>query len=351
MSDNVYPPEFLTTTQSIYERLITLCASAKQSIYVEQYIIEDDEWGRTFLDFMFEQAKRNINITLVLDSIGCRQVLSLPIMERIKEEGVHVVIYNELEKKDIFCPLKWFPRTHLKQVVIDDHTMFMGSACIAYRMRTWRDTQIQYKQDTLVKDISEQLHKRKNIQKHAPEDNVLRCVLNDPNEKENIIFTNLLNQIKTAKKYILMTTPYFIAPQPLMDALCDARARGVDVQILMSGETDIKIADIVARHDIRKGFKNGLKFHLYQQTVLHAKYTVIDGVWATLGSTNLDYLSLDANRENNIIFKRREEIQILRNHFETDKSQSITVQKLSDLHQPWYERCAGWFLNIFRRFL
>lgn len=95
-----------------------------------------------------------------------------------------------------------------------------------------------------------------------------------------------------AKDHVHIVTPYFLPPFLLRRALYSAAKKGLDVTVMMNLASDSWIADYVSQSYFRAFLRHKLKIILYTDNILHAKYTIIDGDWATLGSTNMDYLSL-----------------------------------------------------------
>ena len=148
-----------------------------------------------------------------------------------------------------------------------------------------------------------------------------------------------------------MVTPYFIAPDRLKRALDDATERGVKVIVMASRKTDVKLADLAARADFKQHLKDGIDIRLYEPTVIHAKYAIIDGEWASVGSTNLDYLSLHENREANITIQNKAVVQQLVNHFVQDLEQCCKVDGEFCKKRPWDERLASAIAKMLKKIL
>jgi cardiolipin synthase len=139
------------------------------------------------------------------------------------------------------------------------------------------------------------------------------------------IYRELIQEINGAKKTVYLATPYFLPPYRLRQALRWAIRRGADVRVLMSARTDVPLADHVSHSYFPKLLRNGIRIFLFQNTVMHAKYTIIDGRWATIGSTNLDYLSLLRNREANVVTTHEETVAEISRQYEKDLENCIEV--------------------------
>lgn len=323
-SPNTDIVDFYTTTGDVWDAMYQDCLTAEHSIDFEQYIIEDDNLGQLFLKLFADKAQQGVSVNLKLDRVGCRNIHGSESIANIRKHGGQVDFYNSLHLGDLFKPGKWFPRNHAKTLIIDSRILYIGSACLAESMRDWRDTQMKLA-GPIVANIQAQYDavwfrkpKRKPNVMAIATSTAFRYIASAPRLKRNPIYKELLENIRRAEKDILIVTPYFLPPLRLRLALRNAIRRGVNVHVMFGEKTDVRIADMVSRSYIPKLVKYGMCLYLYQANVLHAKYIVIDSKWATIGSTNMDYLSLLLNREANIITTSTEVIDQLKMHFNSD---------------------------------
>lgn len=320
--------QYFYRTGDVWEAMFRECEQAEESILMEQYIFEADEIGVRFLELFASKAAQGINVRLIVDGVGSHALKNSVWLEKIRKAGGAICFFNDIDMNKIFLPARWFPRNHSKVLVVDSKIAYVGSACIAHSMADWRDVQVRI-EDSLVKDIQDGFERTwgltaKSILRPAREvasplrGGGTRYVIAGGKFKYNILYKELLHRIRHAKKQVCMVTPYFMPPFLLRRVLRKAARRGVKVQIMVSEKTDVRIADYMARLYYPKMLRAGIHIYHFDRTVLHAKYVLIDGEWATVGSTNIDYLSLLRNREANIIIEDPRHIDLLQKHFDED---------------------------------
>ena len=348
--------EFFTATLSAWEAMLDDCRSAQKSIYFEQYILSDDIWGNRFLELFLEKTKEGLKVTLIFDFIGSMDIRNLKVIKELKEHGATVRFYRPLGIHDIFRPHLWFPRSHLKCMIIDHKIGYMGSACISQRMETWRDTYLRCV-GVVVSQMVQEFNiegKRKRV---TPKRSALVLdrdfvfQLNIPRFRYNPVYDDLLKHINNAKETIYIATPYFIAPKKLYNALKSAAKRGVKVVVMASEVTDVKLADLAARADFKKYLNAGIQIYLFEPTILHAKYVTVDHKWATVGSTNIDYLSLHKNRESNVSVKNKKVVQTLESHFLYDMDYCKKIDLDFCEKRTAAEKIASYFARFLKKIL
>jgi cardiolipin synthase len=142
-------------------------------------------------------------------------------------------------------------------------------------------------------------------------------------------------RIQAAQRSIYLATPYFFPPKIFRDALVNSRARGVNVTLILSSHTDIPFADHVMCGLIDHWQALGFEVLFYQPTVLHAKYALIDDEWATMGSCNFDVLSLQGNREANLILTSPAHVACLVRHCHDDRLNCVPASAFKPVLSPW----------------
>lgn len=326
------------------------CARATRSLYIEQYIIQDDAVGQWFLELFTDKARSGVRVRMILDAVGSRSVQASQAIRDIREAGGKVVFYRPLWWVQILFPSSWFPRNHCKVMVIDEKLAYVGGVCMAEYMAHWRDRQLRIT-EPLVADIAAQFacswsRLRKGdddltVCMRPPQDEPLQYTVQQPRLGRNPIYCTLVAQLDAASHYAYFATPYFFPPQRLRTALLRACRRGVDVIIMISQKTDVPFADDSTRNFLPALLKAGLKVIFYQGTVMHAKYAIIDDKWATVGSTNFDHLSLAYNREANIVIRDRKLVTELKQHFMDDCNHCIPANMQDYRRQTFRQRCVG----------
>lgn len=353
------PIRFYLDPASTWEAMLQDCAAAKESIDFEQYILNNDEIGQRFLKLFADKAAQGVQVRLLLDRVGSRSVYDTPLVKEIIQNGGDVHFYGGRSWLNIFVPWKWFPRNHTKVMLIDNRIVYIGSVCVEADMTGWRDTQMRL-DGTLADDVKTEFQltwnnvqerKRRKVYYASPVDKVWRYAVHQPRMLPNPIYRELLRKIRKATTEIILVTPYFVPPWPLRLALRKAVRRGVNVNIMMSEKSDVAIADEVARSYFPALLRHGINIFLYQKSLLHTKYAVIDNSWATIGSTNMDYLSLLHNREANVITSDHTTIDTLQTHFQNDLKECCKVDVAYWHALPVMIKIIGFIGRIMRRFL
>ncbi|MGD9650485.1 MAG: phosphatidylserine/phosphatidylglycerophosphate/cardiolipin synthase family protein [Dongiaceae bacterium] len=332
-SDNATQLQFYLTSGEAWEAMYRDCEAAAATIDFEQYILQDDGIGKRFLNLFIAKAKEGVKVRLILDKVGARKLYRSVAVNELEKQGGQVEFYNPIGVLNLFFPKTWFPRTHMKTVIIDSKTAYLGGVCFADEMCDWRDTQLRIN-GKMVKDIEEDFTAiwrrvkegiKTRPRPYPPLHEPLRYVASRPLSRAHPspLYTELLLKIRQAKKRVYLVSPYFLPPWRLRRHLRAAIKRGVEVRIIMGGKTDSSFTDHVSHSYFPRWLGLGMHLHLYRKNVMHAKYSIIDDDWATIGSTNMDYLSLLRNREGNIVTCDPALIAELLAHFKNDLSHSI----------------------------
>lgn len=342
------PPSLFHTADDVWSGLLADLSTAQSDISLEQYIFADDEAGRPFFDLFIQKAREGVSVRLILDAVGSHTLRGSDTLLDMVEAGVKVHFYNEIGINKIFSPRRWLPRNHCKTVIIDGRLVYIGSACVAEEMRGWRELQFRFDETAVVRDVQsdfdslwESMESGRRLMFGTPpppfdaDGRTLRYVSSRrPWRKANPLYRELLWRIDHAQDAIRLATPYFMPPYRLRRALKRAVKRGVPVTLLMSEKTDVQIADWVARFYYPRLMRAGIRIVLATDTVLHAKYMIVDGDWASIGSTNLDYLSLFRNREANAVLSSHPVITDMIAAFDAD---ALTAQEEKPSRYPLRE--------------
>jgi cardiolipin synthase len=292
---------------AIYEA----CEQARNSISLEEYIFRDDSIGSRLLDILMAKSRAGVRVRLLLDAFGSRRMRQNAIVADLKAAGVKLVFFRPMNLVQRMVPPLGLPRDHAKALHIDGTTCFIGSMGVAQHMAGWRDTLVMLQGKVAQHALADfdrvwcreafNLGYPPNACTSASEAEPDHFVAQIPEFKTNTIRELLLAKIATAQQSILIATPYFFPPQALRRALLAAHRRGVLITLMLASQTDVPLADGVTRALIKQWRSLGFEVVFYQPEVLHAKYAIIDSVWATVGSCNFDFLSLVYNREVNVV--------------------------------------------------
>ena len=341
-----------------YAAMFEAIRSAKNHINLETFILEDDEIGKKFTDLLLRKQAEGVQVNIIYDSMGSFTT-SESFFKHLRDGGIHVVEFNPVSP--LKGHLKWLMINpdHRKILIIDGKVAISGGVNISkvYSGRLskrkkvkgvplpWRDTDVQIEGpavaefqklflDTWSKQEGPKLSKPNYYPKMKEDGNALVRVLGSaPGSDNRITFIAYVAAITFAEHSIHLTNAYFVPDKQILKAFTDAARRGVDVKIILPATTDSQLVLNAARHNYSELLKAGVKIYERRNVVLHAKTAVIDGVWSTVGSTNLDSLSLLSDDEVNAVVLSREFAVEMEHTFTDDLAQSDQIQK-----DKWEER-------------
>jgi cardiolipin synthase len=311
--------ELLIDARENYPAWLDAIRKAQRSILFEMYIVDDDEIGRTFADALAERARAGVAVKVLVDWLGGWRGRSA--WDVLKDTGAEVRLFNA---PGLASPLAWLSRDHRKTITVDDRIGFVSGLCVseqwlgkpAKRLEPWRDTGISVQGPAvaalqrafaLVWDVAgEEL---------APEyltdplaippagDVTLRVVAGTPNSVGTYRLD--LTIASVAHQYLWLTDAYFVGTAAYVQALAAAARDGVDVRLLVPGASDIPMISPVSRAAYKPLLDAGVRVFEWNGTMLHAKSAVADGVWARVGSTNLNLASWMGNYELDVAIEDR----------------------------------------------
>ena len=148
-----------------------------------------------------------------------------------------------------------------------------------------------------------------------------------------------------------MTNAYFVPDHQTVDALTDAAKRGVDVKIILPGTSDSSLTQYAGEYYYSELLKSGVKLYRRQNVLLHAKTLVIDGIWSTVGSTNMDFWSFSTNDEVNAVILSREFAIEMEKMFATDLAESDQIRWEEWEKRPFLSKVRERFYHLFSHWL
>jgi len=337
---------YLSPTQA-WEAMLFMCEQATISIDFEQFILCDDSVGQKFIEIFTKKAKEGVKIRIICDTAGSLGLLNSGIPERLREAGVEIAFFNWLTPGSIGNHSIWFFRDHQRIVIIDGKKAFTGSVCIDENTKNWRETQVSlegpvvqemnYSFLVMWKKAYKQRLKYPNGKKQMAENPEFGYINNIPLPRKRYLYYTFLREIKKAEKNIYLTTPYFVPDRKLKRALRNAVWRGVDVRVIVPERSDHLIVDIASRTHFESLLRNKIRIFTYTPTTIHSKTGSIDDRWASVGSFNLDSLSLHYNFEGSVISRNKIFAKEVREQFEEDMKNSKEVNL-----KEWRQRSLLW---------
>lgn len=366
----------LADGQAAYAAMFKAIQKATDHVNLETFIIEDDETGRKFADLLLQKQAAGVQVNVIYDSVGSMNT-PVAFFQRLSEGGVQVVGFNSLNP--LKAEGKWglIHRDHRKILIVDGTVAIIGGINISevysslpFKRKQnektpihWRDTDLQIEGPAVAeiqKLFLDTWQGQKGVElsggNHFPplkaEGNALvRVIGSTPGETNRIPFIVYVSAITFAEHSIHMTNSYFIPDEQIIQSLTDAAARGVDVKIILPGITDSRLALYAQRYHYAGLLQAGVKLYEHNTSLLHAKTAVIDKVWSTVGSTNMDFLSLLNNDEVNAVILSQEFAGEMEKMFANDLADSKQIHWEEWKKRPLLPRFREWFVNLFGRWL
>ena len=359
-----------------YAAMFKAIQNANDHINLETFIIEDDAMGRKFSDLLLQKQAQGVQVNIIYDSVGS---LGTPtaFFQRLRDGGIRVVEFNPINP--FKARKKWLLTNpdHRKILITDGRIAITGGINISsvYSTRLsgrkkakgeplpWRDTDVQIEGpavaefqklflETWRKQEGPELSGRTYFPDLKEAGNALvRVVGSTPGQDNRITFIVYVSAITFAEHSIHMTNAYFIPDGQILDAFMDAARRGVDVKIIVTASTDSKLAMHAQRYTYSRLLKAGVKIYERRDVLLHAKTAVIDGVWSTVGSTNMDYWSLLSDDEVNAVVLNREFAIEMEKMFDGDLAQSDPIRWEQWKRRPLSQRVMQWSAHLFARWM
>lgn len=380
-----------------YAAMFKAIDAATNNINVEVYIFESDELGNKLKTALIEKQKAGIKVRVIYDSLGSMSASS-EFFQEFRDVGIEVAEFNPIDPTEGKL-LDLNNRDHRKLLIVDGKIAFTGGINISsvyshgsgYRLgkrkakslppteNGWRDTQIEVKgpavsalqqiffetwnsiSDRRVETTPSELSSTATAASSqssiyypdikAAGDKVVRVVASSPDDNINIIYTDFLVAIKSARKSVHVTMAYFSPDEQMMDSFCAAARRNVDVQLVLPGFSDVWMIFEAGRAHYADLLKCGVKIYERHDALLHAKTVVVDGVWSTVGSSNMDMRSFLHNREVNVIVLGSDFAAEMDAMFQRDIGEGKLVTPETWRHRPLLQRMSQWFASVFSYWL
>ncbi|MFZ6638890.1 cardiolipin synthase [Undibacterium sp. TC4M20W] len=349
---------------------------AKDHINLETYIFDQDELGLEFAKLLIEKQQAGVQVNIIYDSVG---TIGTPqkFFDDMKAAGIQLLAFNPINPTKLQGP--WSPnrRDHRKILIVDGEVAFTGGVNISatyansslFRSKSqnpdkvgWRDTHIQVTGPAVAALQWIFLDTWLSVDDKSPADKLyfpalknqgnkmVRVLASEPDSNPAIYKAYLL-AIQEAKDSIHITSAYFVPDAQILKALIAAAKRGVDVKIIMPGVTDSGLVFHAGQSFYNDMLAGGIKVYQLNVSVLHAKTAVIDQVWSTVGSTNIDTRSFLHNKEVNVVVIDTEFAIAMENAFKEDLRLSTEVTLETWQQRPQMNKLKEWLARRFEYWL
>lgn len=340
--------DIFTNGYDFFHSLLRDIGKARHHVHIDSYIFNDDALGYMVADALMEKARQGVEVRVVYDDVGCWKVDN-DFFERMREGGIEV---------HAFMPVK-FPaftgkvnyRNHRKLCIVDGKIGYIGGMNIATRYiqgrsgQEWRDTHLRIRggavygiQRAFLVDwyfVDRTLITNRRFYPELGEkvknDCLIQIVTSSPISQWPDIMQGYVRILLQAKRYVYMSTPYFLPTESVLFAIRTAALAGVDVRIMIPDKTDAKLVEWASRSYVKQTVESGVKVYLYKAGFNHSKMLVSDDALCTVGSTNIDFRSFENNFEANAFIYDPKMARRLKEVYLQDVRESVMLEDVKDL--------------------
>jgi cardiolipin synthase len=320
LANGIFPPSadnritFLPKGEQAFQAISNLIQNASHSIYIATFILGKDDTGRAIVQALAQKALQGLKVCLLLDAVGSVRI-SKKFLLPLLEAGGRVAFFMPM----IHWPFRGRAnlRNHRKMIICDNQTAVIGGMNLASEYMGpqasadyWQDLSLLVQgpvvdrlTDIFVSDWKfanrEALGHHSNTTQALKSDSkgVTQLVASGPDVRNDSLRDAILTAIFRATRRIRVVTPYFVPDELMLEALCIASGRNVDVSIIIPQTSNHSLADLVREGYLTRVQEAGADVWLYEPRMLHAKAILIDDTLAILGSANMDMRSLLLNYE------------------------------------------------------
>ncbi len=345
--------KLLVNGEEKFPELIQALQEAKHHIHLEYYIYEQDEIGTAIIELLIQKAREGVEVRFIYDDFGSPSIKK-KIEKRMREAGVQVHPFHKVHFYLLANRINY--RNHRKIIIIDGHTAFTGGINVSDKYINnkpgklyWRDTHLRidgpgvyYLQYLFISDWNfccpeslkpEQFHFVPN--KVIKEDTYVQVAAIGPDSLQPSVLFSILQAVYLAKEEILITTPYFIPGDSILEALRIAALSGLSVKLLVPGISDSKFVNAASKSNYSDLLQAGVEIYMYQKGFVHAKTLITDGKLSIVGTANMDLRSFELNFEVNTIIYDQRFAEQMRKVFFDDLNDSEKIDP-----EVWYKRSA-----------
>lgn len=329
----------LQSGPEFFEALCLLIRQSKRKIHLHSYILDEDETGIKIKKELIAAALKGVEISLLLDGYGSSK-LSESFVSELQVAGIKCRFFSKIS---LLYNLNLGRRLHHKVAVVDDEYALVGGINIANRYsgvnqnKAWLDYAIYihskncYELTNVCLALEEQRFvkiRKQRLLFFDPESPELKISFrqNDWLRKKVQIYYSYIQAIKKSEQHITIFGSYFLPGRKLRTELEKARKRGVDIRIVMAGKSDLPILLNASYYLYNWMHRVGIKIYEWNASVLHAKMALVDDVWMTIGSFNLNRLSTYGSIELNVDIHNATFVKSARERLESIIQQCSTIE-------------------------
>lgn len=351
-----------------FPAMLDAITGAQHTICLETYILQEDGVGQRFISALIERARAGVEVLLTFDAWGSN--VGAQTLAELRAAGVKVLVFKPVHFTRTLGRFmaRLLRRNHRKSLIVDGQVGFTGGlnlsddyAAHEDNGQGWRDTHVRLEgpsagalQQLFLATWSQHRgapYERARFHAPPPGDGSVRILGNDFAKDRKDIRRAYVTAITAARSRVFLTHAYFMPPARVLRALMRSARRGVRVAVILAASTDVKLVLWASRALYSRLLKAGVEVYEWTGPVLHAKTAVVDGRWSTVGSANLDALSLRQNLEVNAVFVDEGMGEAVERLFLDDLThcERITLARVAEF-SPW-QRLVSWVAYQWRQWL
>jgi cardiolipin synthase A/B len=354
-----------TNGSEFYPAMIDAIRNATRSVNMECYIFQPGRIADQFIDVLSDRARKGLNVTIVVDAIGSFNLWGRPV-RRLRAAGCRIESYQRLRWYSL---ARFNNRTHRELLIVDGRVAFAGGAGIADwwaypkgRRPAWRDTMAKFEgpivaalQGVSAENWLECCGEILTGPEYFPNldkagETTAFVIRSSPSDRATASRVTFQLLMEGADREVRISTPYFLPDRALRRALVEIAGRGVTVSVIVPGRrTDQRWVRLASRRMWGRLLAAGVQIYEYRATMTHVKVMIIDGLWAVLGTTNIDNRSFEHNDEVNVGLRDTAVAERLLEDYRRDlqQCQQITLERWR--RRPFWEKVVGPFVWILER--
>jgi len=362
----------LENGEQFYPRVFEVIAGAQREVLLETFILYEDKVGKALHAALLKAASRGVQVDVTVDAFGSPD-LSTEFVSSLTSAGVRMHVFDPAPR--LFARVNYFRRMHRKLVVVDGKRAFVGG--INYSADHLADYGPEAKQDYAVEAEGPIVaHIRSFMLSAIAEGRAGRrwftwrrahpsvetlppagtadalFVWRDNRDHKNDIERQYRLAIRLARRRVVIANAYFFPGYAFLRDLRKAARRGVEVSLILQGNPDMPIVQTAAAMLYHHLLNGGVQIYEYCERPLHGKVAVVDDEWVTVGSSNLDPLSLSLNLEANLMIRDRAFARTVSDSLQRLMRHSCTRVEASSLNEwPAWRKLRSFFLfHVLRRY-
>ena len=351
-----------------YPAMLEALRAAQKSILLETYILAADGTGDRFKAVLIERAQAGVAVRVIYDAVGS---FGLPgsWVEDLRAAGCEVIDFNPIAPWR--AKFRLSHRDHRKIIVVDDAVAFTGGLNISNDYASvddggvgWHDMHCRVV-GPIVIDLARMFRRswlRAGGTYYPPPppfeqtaksngSSFVRLIDNTRRRQRATTRRAYLHVLRAARESVWIENAYFLPDRGLRRAMTRAARRGVDVRVIVPGNSDVRVIEWASLYVLRGLAKLGVKVMRWRGPMMHAKTAVVDATWSTIGSYNFDSMSRFNNLEVTVEILDPDVAHALVVNYERDMQNADPYDATSWAKLPWWKKALAWLSYRCRRFL